>query len=357
MNLTYENSKKLDIKLNIENYSIKSCGSLPCIYEKALLEKEKILNLMKSHDKWKQLHAEFCNIFDMGKDGLITFQNKINLIGDIHLISEMNNIIGNNLSIHDLFVPSEIQYEIENQAMWRIHGNYDNIEVKFISKKRDVCIVKQLINRINTMRILCSWNKPIKLTVWDSSLKRVLNESVGRREINGGYTWRGSGEIHIFRRQEVKKVLVHELIHTFAMDYAYNVDICESYVELWATILNGIFTMIETGSPPNIDILGALLSIEAAFSLIQFKKIMKYKHLEHLPTPIKGYFFMKTNLLWNMDKLAIIFRDMDPVFRFPIRNMNIVKDYTDTKFVEDLVNNVNVPISMKKNLRMTCIEQ
>ena len=76
MNLTYENSKKLDIKLNIENYSIKSCGSLPCIYEKALLEKEKILNLMKSHDKWKQLHAEFCNIFDMGKDGLITFQNK-----------------------------------------------------------------------------------------------------------------------------------------------------------------------------------------------------------------------------------------------------------------------------------------
>ena len=159
---------------------------------------------------------------------------------DLRLLQKITQSIKTDKSqefFSDLFIPSEIQFEMEkSKKLWLVEGKYKNINVQVITnKKNNDQFILQLIGRIFTMLKMMKWNKQIKVVILDSKKKRKFKkDNIGRREINGGYTWRGSGEIYIFREQESKKVLLHELIHTFDVDYKIEQDMCESHAELWA---------------------------------------------------------------------------------------------------------------------------
>jgi hypothetical protein len=61
------------------------------------------------------------------------------------------------------------------------------------------------------------------LTLWiypSPMKKRVSMRGVplGRNEVNSGVTYRAGGWIHIFRREELLKVLIHELLHFYGRD-------------------------------------------------------------------------------------------------------------------------------------------
>jgi len=71
------------------------------------------------------------------------------------------------------------------------------------------------------LRIL-SWlsKKPITWFWWDQSWSRTLPSMVdpGPEHLNGGWAIPGVPEVHVYRREEALKVMIHECIHALLLD-------------------------------------------------------------------------------------------------------------------------------------------
>jgi hypothetical protein len=357
----YPKNIENNTKISVSTFDIKKCGNIPCIYKSFLQNKNKVKELINYYAN--NLSLELEEILLKNDDGLVHFQEFINKIKDLGLLQEITVAIKkdedkSNDYFSDVFIPSEIQYEMEKyKKLYLIEGFYKNIKVQIISnnKKQDE-LIYQAIGRIETMRKMMNWNNKLELILLDSKKKRKYkNDNIGRREVNGGYTWRGSGKIHIFRKQEWKKVLLHELIHTFDVDYKHEQDMCESHAELWATIMNCIFSIIESNNRLNINLLGALLSFESAFSKIQEKKVYSMIEKDKTSTLVKGYYLYKSLLLENLDKYLEIIGVGNPIFSFPVENNEKFKSFIKI-LIQNYKNNVNIPSKLKNTLRMTCIE-
>lgn len=357
----YPKNIENNTKIEISSFDIKKCGNIPCIYKSFLQNKNKVKELINYYAN--NFSSELVEILTKDDDGLVHFQEFINKIKDLGLLQEITVAIKkdedkSNDYFSDLFIPSEIQYEMEKyKKLYLIEGFYKNIKVQIISnnKKQDE-LIYQAVGRIETMRKMMNWNNKLELILLDSKKKRKYkNDNIGRREVNGGYTWRGSGKIHIFRKQEWKKVLLHELIHTFDVDYKHEQDMCESHAELWATIMNCIFSIIESNNRLNINLLGALLSFETAFSKIQEKKVYSMIEKDKTSTLVKGYYMYKSLLLENLDKYLEIIGVGNPIFSFPVENNEKFKSLIKI-LIQNYKNNVNIPSKLKNTLRMTCIE-
>ena len=208
---------------------------------------------------------------------LTKFQNFINKIRDLQLLTNITNSISSNDKdwFLDLFIPSEIQHEMEQYSnLWLIEGVYKDVKVKIISsKKNNNELILQIIGRIITLKNMMNWTSNISVVLLDSKQKRLYSErNVGRREVNGGYTWRGSGKIHIFRKEECKKVLLHELIHTFDVDYKHEHDMCESHRIIWSNNEYNVFNF-EAKLKLNINLVNYYSQLNM-FSKIQEKTLI-----------------------------------------------------------------------------------
>jgi hypothetical protein len=359
----YPKNIENNTKISVSSFDIRKCGDIPCIYKSFLENKDKIKLIIQSYNV--KLSNELEEILEKGDDGLLAFQEFVNKIRNLEILQEMtiaintkNNSEMDDSFFSDLFIPSEIQYEMEKyKKLWIIEGNYNNIRVQIISNnKKHEELIYQSIARMETMRKMMNWNNKLELILLDSKKKRKYrSDNIGRREVNGGYTWRGSGKIHIFRKQECKKVLLHELIHTFDIDYKHEQDMCESHAELWATIMNCIFTIIESNNRISINLLGALLSFESAFSKIQERKVSSMIEKDKTSTLAKGYYIYKSLLLENLDKYLEMIGVGNPIFSFPVENNEKFKLFIKI-LIQNNQNNVNIPSKLRKTLRMTCIE-
>ena len=71
---------------------------------------------------------------------------------------------------------------------------------------------------------LMNWisKRPVTLYWWDQPWTRRLPAGVdpGRDHINGGWAVPGVPEVHVYRREEAHKVLLHECIHALNLDVA-----------------------------------------------------------------------------------------------------------------------------------------
>jgi hypothetical protein len=70
---------------------------------------------------------------------------------------------------------------------------------------------------------LLAWMRrgpPITWYWWDQPWPRLLGvgELPGRDEINGGWAVPGVPEVHVYRREEAHKVLLHECVHALGLD-------------------------------------------------------------------------------------------------------------------------------------------
>jgi len=65
-----------------------------------------------------------------------------------------------------------------------------------------------------------SQTQPLTLYFWDYPWTRCLpeNEIPGRNHVNGGWAVPGIPEIHVYRREEAHKVMLHEAIHALSLD-------------------------------------------------------------------------------------------------------------------------------------------
>lgn len=65
-----------------------------------------------------------------------------------------------------------------------------------------------------------SHGPPLVWYWWDQPWMRLLPAGVepGREHVNGGWAVPGIREVHVYRREEAHKVLLHEMIHALGMD-------------------------------------------------------------------------------------------------------------------------------------------
>ncbi len=164
------------------------------------------------------------------------------------------------------------------------------------------------------------------------------------------------GELLIYREEEWKKTLIHELFHSFCLDFSLdnnnfikekikdifpiNSDflISESYSEFWATILNSCFCAFsfltkDEGLDDFILYAEFCIYIEKMFSLFQCIKILDFMNLKY-------------DHLWLKDKISesyrnILYKENTNVFSYYILKLVLLNN-SDDFFIWCYKNNTNI---------------
>ena len=166
------------------------------------------------------------------------------------------------------------------------------------------CIQKILL-RITMMRSLFDNKKPLDIWIFLSNYKKIIpsNKILCSDNVNSGssttYLYNNdNGVICIWRKEEIYKVLVHELFHAFRIDNAFPNPV-EAYTEYHALIFNIFFELYERNIPITCEMLQKCISIEKDFCIEQCKKIQKCTNKD---TNIFYYILDKASLLYNCTK-------------------------------------------------------
>ena len=183
--------------------------------------------------------------------------------------------------------------------------------------------------------------KGLTLFLYPTEFKKRLpmdeTKVLGPSEVNTGFTKRcvTNNEIIIYRKEEWLKVLIHELMHAFDLDFissykiqnkmraTFNIQsnflIEETYAEMWARILNcGFCSYFSLKNKRNTsDFLlnmNFTLEIERAYSLFQCGKILHYMNL-------------RINDLIKFDDYHVKFRENSNVFSYYILTCALMNVY------------------------------
>ena len=232
------------------------------------------------------------------------------------------------------------------------------------------------------------------LDIYLSKNRKLINindDTLKPDNINSGLTAPGF-YIVLFRKEEVIKLLFHELVHYLHLDMIlyqnkfkklYNdinlkasiVNPNEAYTELLAILFMSIWKYYYFDYKEYYDLntyISKTLTVELGWSYYQISKILKffkcYDSYEDLFTNncefrqdsnVLSYYFLKTYFLQNIN---IILKNMS------LKNLRISENESDyilnnTNLKDDtFVNNINKVIELNqdiydnKSLRMTCLD-
>ena len=151
--------------------------------------------------------------------------------------------------------------------------------------------------------------------------------------MNSGFTthtFTGSGIITIFREEESDKVLLHELVHLFGLDFSMSnidsinndimktfnvnkdiqyINFFEAFTESVAVIFNTCFNCIITNNDENRYFITELfymgdtiLLILGIFNMENLEDLTKKGNLLIQRTSVLSYYILKYGLLRNVDK-------------------------------------------------------
>lgn len=247
----------------------------------------------------------------------------------------------------------------------------------------------------------CSRNLSVYLYL--TNIKKTLDECnigscvIGQKNANTAFTFacKKNNEVYIYRKEEWFKVLIHELFHSFGLDFSEydctdidkkvyreifpiktDLRVFESYTEMWGEILNIMIYShfsLKHGEPIEkaIKKTEKLLQKERMFSMFQASKILCHfgltynnlfqrnekgynnRQLYKETTPILSYFIIKNILIfysnefleWCIDSNegSLNFKKTDPV----ILKTNI-ENFVD--FIKKYHNNV-LFVSLMEEMR------
>jgi hypothetical protein len=194
-----------------------------------------------------------------------------------------------------------------------------DILLKFLSQSSNVPI-----HNLNIYIYLTFLKKSLPTTTIHTTHTTHGNEVLGANHLNTGFTYTFMPEIIIFRNEEWFKVLVHELIHNFGLDFSekiiskecneyilsmFNVksdiNLFESYTEFWAIVINAIFTITVSSTPTYINKNNKEWSIDYFGHPQQRQQlsdkifIAKFQHI--MDCEIKFKLFQMVKILYYMD--------------------------------------------------------
>lgn len=212
----------------------------------------------------------------------------------------------------DGFTASEITYSFvylgrKNQVHFFTRENTDKVDLKVYDKYIDAIIMWLFVVSKYASK-QCSTT--LILYVYMTSLDKMLpvsNSSVlNQGNVNTAFTFSCpvNAEIVIFRKEEWFKVFIHESFHSFGLDFSSmdisastnyildifqvksDVNLFESYTEVWAEIMNIMFCCFFSLKNKNdieefLNTFELMINNERAYSFFQLVKTLDFMGLEY----------------------------------------------------------------------------
>ena len=242
-----------------------------------------------------------------------------------------------------------------------IHYNDENIE-KFI---------KEIINVISFMSSI-SKNDINELTInyylLEYKKEFLFNDYLDVEEVNSGFCI--GNVINIYRKEEIQKVTIHELIHAFNYDYRldtnnieqhynnkYNiisnpVNTFEGYVEFWAIIINSF--LISKQKKKSLDYFILFINIEQHFSNYQYNIIINNYIKNNINinqyTNILSYYIIKNELINNINYVLKYF-SINNIDYIKTNNNSVISLLSKLNLKKKIYNKINTNTS-----KFSCLE-
>jgi hypothetical protein len=166
---------------------------------------------------------------------------------------------------------------------------------------------------------LMNWmsHRPIVWYWWDEDRPRILPPYTepSREHVNGGWTVLGEAEVHVYRREEAHKVLLHELIHALGLDIPQTVmdpirvrfeqamgrilwpHLGEAYTEFFAEWLWAI-------ASPSLNVARARWTAQLACSDMQARQIWtRIRDSTKEDTNVFAYYVLKWVLMGHCEEV------------------------------------------------------
>lgn len=242
------------------------------------------------------------------------------------------------------FIPKIIAKNIEKNLNNSYLISFGNNKIIITTEKNhiDKKMCEKLINRIKIIKNICNNREPNKIYIWLSDYKKQYpnpnkGEIIGINNVNSGscdiYPDK-NGNIYIWRREELEKVLIHELLHSLRMDYEIlnskyldnkiknyfnlrtNININEAYTESLATIINCMIIAIK--KKKDYQYFLGLLDKEIDYSKGQVNRLLEFNGFNNLGelektegnkifkqnSSVFSYYIMKAALINNFDEYS-----------------------------------------------------
>lgn len=363
--------KKNNLELNIDLDIINEINNLTILKKNKYTREENVINISNYDDKILKMYG-----IKM-KDILNENKNITNLID--------TTFYGDN--ILSPFISSRIIRDIINKLNIKTIFKCENREIIIFSKKKiDDNFIKKIDSIFNFFDMITKKSNYYKLEIFLSNKKKYINKNLKSFDpdnINSGATYPGHF-IYIFRKEELVKVLFHELVHYLDLDMrnhqdkfkslyskinlkATIVNPNEAYTEIIALLLMNIWEYRYKGIDIDINLyINKKLTLELGWSYYQICKILNYfvcyKTYEELfsdncefrqNSNVLSYFILKTyflqylnlllknftldNLFFNKSKAEFIFKNTDLLDYNFSKNINtILSRYDDDKKIFDI---------------------
>lgn len=289
-----------------------------------------------------------------------------------------------NINLDNKFISKTIKnniYKLKNKYILNFKIKNNNINITIFHNENNLDkFIYALIIYIQLMYNLCKCNKDINLTYYLTNYKKnVSNNYIQKRnhiftvnEINSGLSY--NNNIIIWRKEEILKVTLHELIHNMNLDYRnenkdiidyyntiYNLNSSkmntfEAYTDFWAIIINTF--LVSKLLNENYNYFKNILSIEISFILYQAEKILYLSRTYNKDiidinknTNVLSYYIIKASMFLSLSNTLKYFInnnenlfkiiDINKFFTY-LKNLNII----DT----NNFNNKNILNTMKMSI-------
>lgn len=250
--------------------------------------------------------------------------------------------------------------------------------------------INEIIDTIHFLFSIYPTNKDIKINIYLTDTKKILpnyyNEDAfifNRDQANSGSCLRSSegSIVHIWRKEEILKVLIHELIHALCIDEIHDstdiiehyknkyqissdkINTNEAYTEIWANIINCFWISQKVKKKP-YDLFKTLIALEKEHSLFQSLKIFKLSKLNeeiidiNKDTNILAYYIIRCELYNNLTNFLEFCRGSNnDYFKININGwFSLLKNNPIIKKNDKKLKRLNTDDFKFKTTRMTAIE-
>lgn len=215
--------------------------------------------------------------------------------------------------------------------------------------------------------------KNIEINLYLSPIKKKINGQIPSKEnVNSGscYNYGNRSIINIWRKEELLKVLLHELIHSLCFDeyndtvniigyykerYNISSDIIntrEAYTEIWANIINCY--LVSKRFKETKKAFYELFYIEKEFSLFQANKIIYLSNLDsekiniNKDTNVLAYYIIRMELYNNIKSFISFCKN---------KNRDWIKIINPVDFLLFLIDSRNFKKIKKNNKRFNRINK
>jgi len=291
------------------------------------------------------------------------------------------------ISLHSLFDQQFIDEHLKKDitklpscrtVVFQTNGSTFTLEIHYKQES-----LHTFINSLMTMLSFVHMLGPhkvrhIHMKYYLLDVKRVLDGDTyfDKEEVNGGSCWSGPDEcsITVWRKEEILKVSIHELIHGLHYDYKQDsseiiqhyrqkygitspkMNTFEAYTEIWAELLH-CYLLSKLSDKHSYDLFCANVGIEREFSRLQSSKVLSLLNKNkdvNKETNVTSYYLIKTEL----------YNDLSNFLQYCLRfNQDMIKLTHKERFLDYLKTLPNVTKKtmkvkgyLKQTTRMTCLE-